>query len=188
MKHVTGIVGGIGAGKSVVRRIVSAMGYPVYDCDSRAKSIMDSDPAIHTELCAHIHPHAVANGVINRPLISEIVFADKTRLAALNSIVHTHVTADLLAWIDQPPGARCFVETAIPKSSALDKILTDAWIITAADDVRISRVIERSHLSADQIRSRIASQMSETQGLECTAFTIYNDPESSLLSQINSLI
>ena len=35
------ITGGIGSGKSVVSRIVAMMGYDVYDCDSRAKRLMD---------------------------------------------------------------------------------------------------------------------------------------------------
>ena len=33
------ITGGIGSGKSVVARMLGVMGVPVYDCDSRAKSM-----------------------------------------------------------------------------------------------------------------------------------------------------
>ncbi|MDD6140315.1 MAG: dephospho-CoA kinase, partial [Bacteroidales bacterium] len=40
MKRIA-IVGGIGSGKSVVSRLLSLMGYPVYDCDSNAKRLMD---------------------------------------------------------------------------------------------------------------------------------------------------
>ncbi|MDE6249849.1 MAG: dephospho-CoA kinase, partial [Paramuribaculum sp.] len=38
--------GGIGAGKSVVSRILRTMGYEVYDCDSNARRIMDCDLTI----------------------------------------------------------------------------------------------------------------------------------------------
>ena len=44
------IVGGIGSGKSVVSRMLGIMGVPVYDCDSRAKELMVSDPFIVKEL------------------------------------------------------------------------------------------------------------------------------------------
>ena len=37
------IAGGIGSGKSVVSSMLRAMGYEVYDCDSRAKALMDAD-------------------------------------------------------------------------------------------------------------------------------------------------
>ncbi|MDE5719676.1 MAG: dephospho-CoA kinase [Paramuribaculum sp.] len=33
------ISGGIGSGKSVVSRVLTTMGYDVYDCDSHARSI-----------------------------------------------------------------------------------------------------------------------------------------------------
>ncbi len=43
---LTAITGGIGSGKSIVSKILAAMGYPVYDCDSRAKLLMDQDDQI----------------------------------------------------------------------------------------------------------------------------------------------
>ncbi|MDE6609157.1 MAG: dephospho-CoA kinase [Muribaculaceae bacterium] len=36
------ITGGIGSGKSVVSRVLDAMGYDVYDLDSRARAIIDN--------------------------------------------------------------------------------------------------------------------------------------------------
>lgn len=188
MKRVTGIVGGIGAGKSVVSRIVRAMGFPVYDTDSQAKIIMDFDKKIHSELCLKIHPEAVKEGNIDRKLIAEVVFADSERLALLNSIVHRHVLAHLSQWIDSQNGTRCFVETAIPRSSHLDEMLTDAWLIEATDAVRIARVKSRNGLSKAQIMARLQSQSGEFVKLACPVKVITNDPDTPLLPQINNLI
>ena len=47
MKRLIAITGGIGSGKSVVSRILRILGYPVYDCDSRAKALMDADCEIN---------------------------------------------------------------------------------------------------------------------------------------------
>ncbi|MDE7458347.1 MAG: dephospho-CoA kinase [Muribaculaceae bacterium] len=44
------ITGGIGAGKSVVSNVLRVMGYEVFDCDSEAKIIMDSDEEIKHRL------------------------------------------------------------------------------------------------------------------------------------------
>ena len=52
---LTAITGGIGSGKSIVSKILAAMGYPVYDCDSRAKLLMDQDDQIKKALCSEIH-------------------------------------------------------------------------------------------------------------------------------------
>ena len=56
MKRLIAITGGIGSGKSVVSKILTAMGYPVYDCDSRARVIMDSDDDIKQAIADGIDP------------------------------------------------------------------------------------------------------------------------------------
>ncbi|MDE6436166.1 MAG: dephospho-CoA kinase, partial [Muribaculaceae bacterium] len=89
------ITGGIGSGKSVVSRVLRAMGYPVYDCDSQAKAIMDADAEIHRRLCSEIDAAVVTDGVIDRKRLAEIVFNDKAKLAVLNAIVHSAVKAHL---------------------------------------------------------------------------------------------
>ena len=80
--HLVAITGGIGAGKSIVSRVLRAKGYQVYDCDSRARAIMDSDPEIKTRLRAEIHPKALSpDGTIDRRLIASVVFTDPDRPA-----------------------------------------------------------------------------------------------------------
>ena len=56
---LTAITGGIGAGKSVVSAMLTAMGYEVFDCDSEAKKIMDSDTTIKSRLKTEIHAETV---------------------------------------------------------------------------------------------------------------------------------
>ncbi|MDE5975343.1 MAG: dephospho-CoA kinase, partial [Muribaculaceae bacterium] len=41
--HAIGITGGIGAGKSVVSRILRLNGFTVFDCDSEARLLMEND-------------------------------------------------------------------------------------------------------------------------------------------------
>lgn len=184
------LTGGIGSGKSVVSKILLAMGYPVYDCDSMAKQIMDADLDIHTRLCEEIHPQSVVEGVIDRALISKIVFEDKAALARLNAIVHSAVKADLNRWVAsrQTSGAKkVFVETAILIQSGLIDRVDDIWEVFAPIDVRIERVKKRNGLSESQIRARIESQKSES--LEGIAHkTICNSPEDALLPQIVALL
>ena len=44
------VTGGIGSGKSVVCRMLEESGIPVYDSDSRAKSLYDNDPVLLGEV------------------------------------------------------------------------------------------------------------------------------------------
>lgn len=67
------ITGGIGSGKSVVCRILSSLGYPVYDCDSRAKALMEASEDIKATLKREITPSAInPDGTLNRQAIAEV--------------------------------------------------------------------------------------------------------------------
>ena len=52
MGKLFGITGGIGSGKSVVSSVLKLMGFAVYDCDSRAKWLMNTSPNIKNGLIA----------------------------------------------------------------------------------------------------------------------------------------
>lgn len=178
------ITGGIGSGKSVVSAILRAMGYTVYDCDSRARLLMDNSDEIKQSLRSLIHPHAVnSDGIIDRPLLASIVFSDSAKLACLNSIVHQAVRADISRQVALCPDL--FVETAIPVSSRLFSIADEIWQVEAPESVRIARVMARNNLSADQVRQRIDSQLSESIS---NAIPIINDNLHPLLPRIHRLL
>lgn len=184
----TAITGGIGAGKSVVSRIVASMGYPVYDCDSRARAIMDSDTDIHSSLVEQIHPRAVVGGILDRPLIAQVVFNDAQALARLNAIVHRKVVDDMRRWAAASSAPRLFVETAILYMCDLWRFVDGGvWDVTAPVDVRIDRVMRRNNLSRSQVIARINSQNISDAPLLPTHIII-NDNIHPLLPQVIALL
>lgn len=186
---LTLVAGGIGSGKSVVSRILRAKGLPVYDCDSEAKRIMDTDSAIHRRLREYIHPRAVVGGVIDRALISDIVFADNEAMRRLNGIVHGAVIEDLARWSkgNALEGKLCFAECAIPVSSGLVHYINNIWEVTAPQDVRIKRVMTRNKMKEELVVQRIMAQRGEC--LEHVAHEkIINDNIVAVLPQVNFLL
>lgn len=182
------ISGGIGAGKSVLAKILVAMGYAVYDCDIEAKRLMDSDTAIHEMLCKRVHPRAVEHGVVNRGIISEVVFSEPTKLKALNEIVHGAVFDDLRQW-RTCQGDVAFVESAILHSSGLIDMVDAEWRVTAPTHTRIERVCKRSGLTPDQVAARIHAQSAEDEAHIDKPLRIFrNSDEDSLLPQVHKAL
>lgn len=178
------IAGGIGSGKSVVCKTLTAMGYEVYDCDSRARQLMESDDDIKVELRRQIHSGAVdADGHINRRLIAGIVFDQPDKLQLLNTIVHHAVRKDIRREMTHNPGL--FVETAIPVSSRLDHMADQIWQVTAPIEIRIDRVMQRNGLSAADVTKRIEAQAAET---VAGATAIVNDGIMAVLPQLHRLL
>lgn len=186
---IIGITGGIGAGKSIVSKILRTKGYPVYDCDSEAKRIMDASDSIKERLNTLIHPGIVVNGIINRKLLAEIVFNDSTMLNNLNSIVHKAVAEDIRTISSSGIYPTLFIETAILYQSNLDMLVDGVWEVTAPVEIKIQRVINRNSCSRDDVLARIKSQeQHECNRRHKSTFYIINDDVHAVLPQVQELL
>lgn len=188
--HLTAITGGIGSGKSIVSRVLTAMGYPVYDCDSRARSLMDMSAEIKHAIALNIGAGVILpDDSIDRRLLAEIVFRNKQMLLTLNSIVHQAVRDDLARWVSDRPSALVFVETAILYESGLDRVIDSEWNVTAPTDIRVDRVIARNGLSREHVLARIEAQSGTTPPKSShNIITLVNDDITPLLPQIESAL
>lgn len=183
------ITGGIGSGKSIISDILRAMGHKVYDCDTRAKALMDTDESIKNDLIDLISIDAVRNDrTIDRKLLSEIVFNDPDALSRLNSIVHKAVRADLRHWRDTSSDKTVWVETAILYASRLDREVDEVWEVTAPTELRVQRVMKRNSMSREQVLARISSQSTTAAQLHPLTKAIVNDGVEPVLPQILSLL
>lgn len=185
------ITGGIGSGKSVVSRLVKVMGYEVYDCDSRAKALMTEDSMVRQQLAEAFGEETYLNdGSLNRAHLSAAAFGDPTALTRLNAIVHPATATDLISWADEQADAGAtvaFVETALLRTSGLDRVVDEVWHVTASDQVRIDRVMVRSGLTADQVKERMAAQRDEEAPADGEQVLV-NDNVTALLPQVIKLL
>lgn len=190
--YLIAITGGIGSGKSVVSRIVAAMGHPVYDCDSRAKWLMDSSEEIKASIADSIDRACIKEGAIDRPALAAIVFESEEKLNRLNAIVHGAVRNHLAEWIDCEAEAGndiCFVETAILYQSGLDAMADEVWMVDAPLDLRISRVMNRNGLTREAVLARISSQDSFIPSAPHSNIKIIiNDGDSPILPRVEELM
>lgn len=186
--YLVGITGGIGAGKSVVARIVASMGYPVYDTDCEAKRIMCESDVIKNALICHFGENAVIGECINNRHIASSVFGNSEALTLLNGIVHPHVIRDVKLWNSRQVSPVTFVESAILYQCGLDTTVDEVWIVEADIETRIRRVMARSGLTADEVRRRIASQSDGIARHHDRERTLINDDKMPLVSQILHLL
>ena len=188
--HLTAITGGIGAGKSVVSKILRTMGYQVFDCDIEAKRLMDSSTEIKLKLKTEISAAAVDyDGNIDRKHLSSVVFADPAKLERLNSIVHKAVRDEIKHWANnQHANSHLFVETAILYQSQLDKDVDDVWEVIAPEEIRIIRVMNRNRCTREEVISRIKSQSYTPQMPHSKIAHIINDDFTPILPQLSDLL
>ncbi len=186
---LVGIAGGIGAGKSVVSRVLRLRGYKVYDCDSRARDLMDTSVDIKEALCSWCGEEVIdAEGYIDRVRLGKLFFADTDLRTRVNALVHERVREDVERFVAESKGTVVFVEAAVMATSGLADMCDMILWVTAPEEVRVKRAMERDNMTRDSVLARIESQRHEFEALEAHSLKvmkIINDDTVSLLSQIS---
>ena len=182
------ISGGIGSGKSVVSHLLTLLGYSVYDCDSRAKLLMNRSEDVKRELREAFGDDVITpQETVNRDVLSKIIFGNAEALKKVNGIVHPRVVAEIMSLAGKCSDEYFFFETALPQESGLDKLADAVWLVTAPVETRIERVIKRSGLTREQVMARIASQDYSNIKNNRVEYII-NDENKSLTNQLLTLL
>lgn len=177
-----GIAGGIGAGKSIVSRVLRCNGFPVYDCDFEAKLIMVKDREVKGILQQELGDDIYyPDGNLNRAKLSSILFSDINVRIFVNSIVHNAVKRDIEHKRKDIQGL-FFIESALLASSGLDESCNRIWLVEVPIEERIKRIGIRDSLCENEIMKRIESQRDEQILLKMKKTIILeNDNRSPLL-------
>jgi len=184
-KKIIGLTGGIGSGKSTVRRVFETLGVPAYDADSRAKWLMVNDLKLVSELRDLLGAETFfPNGTLNKKFVAERIFNEKSLLAGVNALVHPAVARDFASWVAEQTADYLIKEAAILFESGSYKDADAVVLVTAPDDVRIARVCARDLVAPEAVRARMANQMSEDEKKRRSQFIISNDGTLALLPQI----
>lgn len=184
-----GITGGIGSGKSIICKVFATMGIPIYEADSRAKSLMNNDLVLK-KLIQNLlgKPAYSPTGEYNRPWVASQVFNNPDLLKQLNGIVHPRVREDAEKWIQQHSKAPFLLyEAAIMKAAGVGNHFNKVVVVNAPIDLRIKRVQKRDNRSEQEIRDIIARQISDEERLKVADFVIENDEKMPLLQQVLDL-
>ncbi|HMR19706.1 MAG TPA: dephospho-CoA kinase [Sphingobacterium sp.] len=185
MSIKVGITGGIGTGKSFVSKVFKTLGVPFYDADLEAKQIMVKDEHVRGALIAAFGPETyLPDGALNRQYLSGQVFNDTKKLALLNSIVHPAVIQAGIDWSNRQTAPYSLKEAALLYESGSYKNLDYTILVTAPEELRIQRVMQRDGISRDAVLQRMHKQMPEDEKLQYADFIVHNDGVLPLLPQI----
>lgn len=189
MTSLIAITGGIGCGKSVVSRLLLTMGYAVYDCDSRARFLMNHDDALRRRLCDAFGPTTYRpDGTLDRERLAHHIFGRQEALQRMNAIVHPCVGSDLKEWYSRQTSGPAFYESAILFESGFNRFADHVWSVSAPLELRIARSMARDHCSREKILARIENQMPQEEKDRRADAVILNDSEHSLIRQIRNLL
>lgn len=185
-----GVTGGIGSGKSVVCRVFSALGVPVYEADARAKWLTEHDPDLRADVVRVLGPEAYdETGRYNRAWVGSRVFTDPALLARLNAVIHPRVLADTDTWVRQHTNAPYVVkEAALMRAAGDGNTLDKVVVVYTPLALRVARIRQRDpHRTEADIQAIIDRQITDEARLKLANHVLLNDESLLLLPQILAL-
>jgi dephospho-CoA kinase len=186
MSYKVGITGGIGAGKSLICKLFSLLGIPIYYADDRAKSLLESDKLLIKEIKKYFGDAMYSKeGILDRKSLASIVFKDYTQLDILNKLVHPAVVRDYESWEKQNSDSLYTLrEAAIMFESNTYKDLDKIILVDAPIELRIERIQKRDNRPIDEIKAIVERQWTSEQKLKLSHFIINNDEENMVIPQV----
>ncbi len=181
---VIGLTGGIGSGKTTVANYIKQMGYPVYNSDKRAKEIVNIDAQLKIKIIELLGPEAYnSDGEYNRTFVSSVVFQNSKLLTSLNHLIHPAVKNDFENWTKNQSSPYVFKETALLFELGLDKECYKSILVTAEDNIRIKRVMDRDSKTYREVENIMDQQMAEKDKVRKTSYIIYNNGDLAELQE-----
>ena len=173
---IIGITGGIGSGKSTVSKFIEEAGFPVYYSDVRAKTIVNDDAELQKKIKELLGENSYdENGFYNRRYVGEIIFKDDQLRLQLNALIHPAVKINFENWISEQKIPFIFKETALLFELKLNESCYKSVLVTADDNIRIKRVMDRDGKTYREVEAVMTKQMPEKDKVKKADFVIYNN-------------
>lgn len=161
---VVGLTGGIGTGKSTISQTLAGLGAQVINADLVGHQAYLPHQNVWQEMVDTFGRGILGdNDEVDRRKLGEIVFSNPDAMKQLNGIVHPWMYRRMEQMIKEhrDSGASVVVlEAAILIEANWTPLVDQVWVVVATEDEVVRRLLTRNNLTEEQIRARIASQMS----------------------------
>lgn len=172
-----GLTGGIGSGKSEVARLLAEHGAVVVDSDLLAREAVEPGTPGLGAVVAEFGPAVLAaDGSLDRPALGRIVFADPSRRAALEAIVHPFVrrrSAEIAA--AAPPGAVVVHDVPLLVEAHLQDRYDLVVVVDVDEALQVRRLTISRGMSEADAWARISAQADRATRLAVADLVVAND-------------
>ena len=163
MGKIIGLTGGIASGKSTVTSYLREKGYAVIDADRVVHDLQAQGGELYQALVEHFGTEILLDtGDLNRPALAERIFSSQNEIAWSNQVQGEMIRKALARERERLAETEDLFFMDIPlliEQGYLDWF-DQVWLVYVTEDTQLERLMERNALTEDQVRDRLAAQMS----------------------------
>lgn len=191
--YTAGLTGMSGAGKTTACRVFAENGFTVIDCDKVARKVVEpGTPALNDIATYFSDEILLPDGSLNRKKLGGIVFSDREKLDALNSLIYPYITFDIIERITEiSRSGKIYVLLDAPTlfESGADVLCDTIVSVTADIESCVGRIMMRDGLTREQAELRLSSQHDRSFYIQRSDFCADNSgTQEELIKALNDII
>ena len=178
------ITGNIGSGKSLICKIFNHLGINTFHSDEETKKLYFL-PEVKKEITSHFGEEVYfADGSLNKKLLSYHLFQNEEALKFIESLLYPKLNQVFDEWGEKQTSDYVLFESAILFEKNFDKQFDKIIFVSAPEDVRVKRAMQRDNCDEENVRSRMRLQWDEETKISKSDYIINNDGIEMLIPQI----
>ena len=191
---VIGLTGGIGSGKSTVSSYLKEQGYLILDADQIAHDITKKGSPVLQKIADAFGADMLdTEGNLQRKKLAAVAFSTLENKALLESLTTAEVVRLISETVAQLRKTKdydiIFIDAPLLFEAGVDRLTDFVWMVSADEEIRIERVMNRDQISREDVLQRIANQMSNEEKIERSQEIIDNSSgKEELYRQVKALL
>ena len=161
---IIGLTGGIASGKSTVATELRKQNVPVFDADEVSRNaVAKGSKGLALVAEAFGAEYLTSDGEMDRAKISQLVFSDKEALKTLEGILHKIVWDEAEAFLAEAREQKAklaVLDVPLLIETKWHERVDLVWLVAVSKEQQIKRAMIRSGMTEEEVKARIAAQMS----------------------------
>ncbi|WP_235935059.1 dephospho-CoA kinase [Undibacterium crateris] len=175
-KFSLGLTGGIGSGKTTIANAFQALGASLIDTDLIAHALTRKDGLAIPQIREEFGDQAISgDGSMDRARMRALVFNDSAAKLRLEAILHPLIRAQTEQAATSATGDYLiFVVPLLVESGNWKQRVDRILVVDCAEEIQITRVMQRNQLSREQVLAIMRNQASRQERLAAADDVILN--------------
>jgi len=183
-QHVYGLTGGICSGKSLALHSFKKLGFLTIDCDQLAREVVrPGQPAYKKIIRLFGREVLLSNRTLNRKKLAGIIFQNAVKRKKLEKFIHPEVLKKMNQHIQNSRARFIIVDVPLLFEAGWQKYFDLSILVWCSPSAQLNRLMKRDHLSGQEARFRLRSQMPMDKKRKCADFVLKNQGTTSQLKK-----